>query len=133
MVGLITGGVSVPSGAATGAAIVGGIAVAVTPSIPADATSSSGGKNKARARERKAYKTYCENPPPPSGDYCKDLAAKRNHAKQCADMREAHADKWYNGGDEGHREQVRRWRKRTQLLEDQMRDTCPQLCKELGI
>lgn len=44
------------------------------------------------------YKKFCQSPPPPTGDKCKDMRNEINHLQRCVDMRE----QWDNRYKPGH-------------------------------
>ena len=94
------------------------------------AAADSGNDSVAKARERKAYSTYCKTPPPKTGDHCEDLMSNLNHARQCLEMRDAFSTKWYGGssGDAGHATEAANWRNRVANLEGRLRIECPQYC-----
>ena len=57
--------------------------------------------------ERSRYHSVCDTPPPSSGDPCLDAKAKVQWHQQCIDLRQAFANKWYNGSyDKGHAQQI---------------------------
>ena len=80
----------------------------------------------AQANERKAYKTFCGNPPPPTGDYCADLKAKLDWQKQCLSMRKAYSDKYY--GDGGHPVEEANLQKGIDRMTKDLETNCPQYC-----
>jgi len=84
-----------------------------------------------KARERKAYSSYCKTPPPRTGDLCQDLKAQLLHARQCLQMREDFGRKWH--GDNDHAIENNNWRKRIRNLEGEIRLICPDQCGPLGL
>ncbi|NSX56944.1 RHS repeat protein [Parasulfitobacter algicola] len=90
-------------------------------------------QEKERGRERRAYSTYCKNPPPSTGNRCQDLKNNYEHAKQCLAMRQSFGKKWYNDNDLGHSIENSNLENRISRLEDALRDECPQICPTLGI
>ena len=134
--GLCVGPLAIPCawGGAAVADWVGGAALAVgTVALSTLSGDTSSSSKAEKAKERKAYSSYCKNPPPPTGDLCKDLENRYLHAKQCLAMREAFSEKWYNDGDHGHQTEIDNWTQRVKNLEDDLREMCPKSCGELGI
>jgi hypothetical protein len=85
-------------------------------------------QEKERGAERRAYKTYCNNPPPPTGDACMDIMNRINHAQQCIALRESFSGKWYGGTDASHQSQLQELRNRIARLEGELAVSCPHLC-----
>ena len=80
------------------------------------------------ARERKAYSQICKNPPPPTGDKCKDAQANLMRIKQCVAMREAFSSKWYGDNEPGHAQQIIEYRKAIAKLEKYIQENCSGVC-----
>ena len=81
----------------------------------------------AKQSEYLRYKNYCNNPPPPTGDRCKDLKNNIEFHKTCADMRENWDNKFLPKRHEkairDHRRMERKYRKRLENAWD-CREQC---------
>ena len=81
-----------------------------------DSAAKSVGDVFAKQSEYLRYKNYCNNPPPPTGDRCKDLKNNIEFYKTCADVRENWDNKFFPNKHEknirDHRKSERKYRKR---------------------
>lgn len=93
-----------------------------------DANDSSG-KLADKAAERKEYSRVCKSPIPPTGDKCKDAQANLDRLKQCLQLRENFAQKWYsNDIDVGHQTEISNTRQAIIKLEDFIQKNCKKSC-----
>ncbi len=59
--------------------------------------SVSTGDEFAKQTDYLRYKNVCDNPPPPTGDKCKDLKNMIEYHRKCGDLRQEWDDKYFPG------------------------------------
>ncbi|MET3131709.1 RHS repeat-associated protein [Oxalobacteraceae bacterium GrIS 1.11] len=92
--------------------IFGGLATYwwITHQHPIASSSNSSDKDLQQAIEKEAnkreYKSYCDGPPPPSGNACDDAQNEQRSAERCKAGRDANTNKWWQGLDDQHSPQM---------------------------
>jgi RHS repeat-associated protein len=83
-------------------------------------------KDGERSREYHAYKTRCNQQPPPNlTDPCAIARWTLQRMRDCADMRERWANKWEGGATGTHLDQIVNNRRGADRLEERIRQNCP--------
>lgn len=95
-----------------------------------DNLSDSIDDKRRKAKERRKYKDFCDNPPRPTGDKCTDLKNKINYQRQCADLKERWDKSWPNDKFPGgrHQSEIKERRASADKLQEQYDNECGKDC-----
>jgi uncharacterized protein RhaS with RHS repeats len=105
---LVIAGVCAAGGCEALFAAAGAVWWGISHQPMANPGSSDHGLQQAIEKEanRREYKSYCDDPPPPGGNACDDAQNELRNAQRCKAARDENTKKWWQGVDDQHSPQM---------------------------